>query len=691
LYESPVIVGSSRAYDTGMMAIDLADRKQPTLVLQVDALPTAQPPGADPLDIRDVCNWLEPQLQLNAAALRDEIPPRAERSIAAFSGWELDEVSRPLRLTNLLQENPLGRNRFVTAATGRNGKIVLHREFDVGPQTNWLIARAVGRSVDPGKPPRANVDIDGETAAEFAIGPQPATDPGRPSAAIPLLSHVGKRVRVTVTQTTSHRDDAVHWSELSLCDASPPLLAALEDDAELTSVDEGPGGGARFVDDDFHTGTRCLRIDAEGRYRLAVPGGVRIRETPEFGEHRWLRFAFRKFGGGRVGLGFEHADMRERLARYDAGKGPPCHGFARRLWQVQLPPEWIVQFVDVYEDFGALDIEAVELSVPDGEYALFDHVYFARSPDDFRWLPPGPSADEANRIARRTLAKAPREKGLPAVVLIDRGNGQMGTGTIVDGEMGYVLTAGHSIAGDKTTFDVYLSDGRKVAARRLGIDRSNDVGVLKLDVMHPVPAVEVDFRLHDEYPRDSIYLAVSHATDGTPGQDPAEYLVTVRGMVEGSLATDMQLEGQGRGGPLLDAEGRLIGVHTRQTGGSGEFLYSRACDFAAGWQRLIKGEIWGHWLSGVGPKIGVIVTTRPEGCQIIQVTTGTPAAAAGLQPEDWIRQLDGQPVSSLSDMARLLAGRDPDEVVTLDIRRDRRSFKVKLKLMQHRRQMLGPE
>lgn len=687
LFESPVIVGSSKVHDTGKLVIESADRKEPTLVLQVDALPTDRPPGADPLDIRDVCNWLEPQLQLNAAALREEIPRRAERAVAAFSDWELDEGSRPLRLANLLAETPSGPGRFVPAAGGRSGKTVLHREIEVGPRTNWLIARAIGRSVAPGNPPRVTVDIDGETAAEFAISPQPVLSGGSPSAAIPLLPYVGKRIRVTVTQTTGHRDDAVHWSELTLREASPPLLTALEEQAEFTSVDEVPGGGAKFVDNDFHTGNRCLRIDTGGRYRLSIPGGVRIREKPEFGEHRWLRFAFRKFGGGRIGLGFEHAEMRERLARYDAGTGPPCHGFARRLWQVTLPPEWIVQVVDVYAHYGTLDIEAIELSVPDGEYALFDHIYFARSPDDFRWLPPGPSVEQTNRIARRTLAKVPREKGLPAVVLVDRGNGQMGAGTIVDGEIGHVLTAGHAIAGSKTTFDVYLADGRKVAARRLGIDRGNDVGALKLEVAQRVPAVEIDFRLHDQYPRDAIYLAASHATDAEPGQDPAEYLVTVRGMVEGSLATDLRLDSHGRGGPLLDAEGRLIGVHTRQTG-SGEFLYTRTGDFAAGWPRLIRGDVWGRWLSGVGPKIGVIVSTRPEGCQIIQVTAGTPAAAAGLQPDDWIRRLDGEPVSSLSDMARLLSARDPDEVVTLDIRRERRSFKVKIKLMQHRRQTL---
>ena len=36
----------------------------------------------------------------------------------------------------------------------------------------------------------------------------------------------------------------------------------------------------------------------------------------------------------------------------------------------------------------------VDIETPDGEYALFDHVYFARNEADFRWLPPGPTPED---------------------------------------------------------------------------------------------------------------------------------------------------------------------------------------------------------------------------------------------------------------------------------------------------------
>jgi S1-C subfamily serine protease len=131
----------------------------------------------------------------------------------------------------------------------------------------------------------------------------------------------------------------------------------------------------------------------------------------------------------------------------------------------------------------------------------------------------------------------------------------------------------------------------------------------------------------------------------------------------------------------------LIGIHTRQTGGDGEFLYTPTSELALGWDRLIEGKIWGHWLAGVGPKFGVIVTTLPEGCQITHVFPDTPAAGADLQAGDWIQRIDGEPVASLTDIGKLLATRDPDELITLDVRRERRTFQAKLQLMQHRLQV----
>ncbi len=685
LYESPFIVGSGKVHSTGKLAVPAGGTDERTLILQVDSAHEDRPPDTDPLDIRDMCDWLEPQLQLDPAALRAEMPGRTRQAIAAWLGWEIEGDAPAIRCVSMAENTRHGPRRFVTGIAPRGNRLVLRREIEVDGNSNWLIVRTNGRSLDPANPTQLTIDIDGQTAAQFAAAP-PADDAwDSPTAAVPLLPYAGRNVRVTVTQTAGHKEDAVAWSTLGISGAAPPLFAAWEDDGEFLSADGAPGAAARMWDDDRHSGNRSVRIDAGDQVRIVLPAEIRIRERPSVGEHRYLRFAFRKFGRGRLALGFEHSESRQRLARYDAGTGPPTYGSARRLWELDLPPEWIVQTVDVFEHFGELDIQAIELGVPDGDHALFDHIYFARIGDDFQWLPPSPTPEEANVLARRALARIPREKGIPALVAFDRGNGLTGTGTIVDGDRGHVVTAAHMVAGKRTSFDTYLADGRKVTAKRLGMNRPDDIGLLKIESTTPLPAVEIDFDLHEEYPRGVVYLALAHARQREPGQEPVAYLVTVRGLLDRAVRTDFRLSDCGRGGPLLDRHGRLIGVHTRRTGDSGEFLYTPMYELAHDWHRLAGGDVGGRWPLGIGPKLGVVVSTRPEGCQVTHVFPKSPAESANLQEGDWIRQLDAQSVASLAEIGRLLANCDPDDEVTLDIRREDRSFQVKLPLMQHRR------
>jgi hypothetical protein len=87
LYESPLIVGSDKVYNTGKLSLPAGGPGRRTLVLQVDSAHNDRPPNTDPLDIRDICDWLDPQLQLDPAALRAEIPWRTRQAIAAWRDW----------------------------------------------------------------------------------------------------------------------------------------------------------------------------------------------------------------------------------------------------------------------------------------------------------------------------------------------------------------------------------------------------------------------------------------------------------------------------------------------------------------------------------------------------------------------------------------------------------------------------
>ena len=81
-----------------------------------------------------------------------------------------------------------------------------------------------------------------------------------------------------------------------------------------------------------------------------------------------------------------HEQDTERPAVYDAGLGPPVHPLARRVRAQRLADEWTVVTRDIYADFGALNIRSLTIWAPDGQHLLIDHIYLARTIDDFRYL-----------------------------------------------------------------------------------------------------------------------------------------------------------------------------------------------------------------------------------------------------------------------------------------------------------------
>ena len=119
---------------------------------------------------------------------------------------------------------------------------------------------------------------------------------------------------------------------------------------------------------------------------MALRGSLAIRERPAWGEFRFLRFAFRKQGAGRICLQLDHRQRAERPASYDAGFGAPCLPLARRVQTSSLSDEWTIITRDVFADFGPLDIEGITLAAPDGQHVLFDQIYLARTVDDFQYL-----------------------------------------------------------------------------------------------------------------------------------------------------------------------------------------------------------------------------------------------------------------------------------------------------------------
>src|SRR5262249_55083718 len=90
LFESRLLVGSRDAVDTGRLNIQPTSISPPRLVLVGDSAALDRPTGSDPLDIRDVFDWLEPQLELHPRTLQEEVNLRAAQVVPAWDGWSLE-------------------------------------------------------------------------------------------------------------------------------------------------------------------------------------------------------------------------------------------------------------------------------------------------------------------------------------------------------------------------------------------------------------------------------------------------------------------------------------------------------------------------------------------------------------------------------------------------------------------------
>jgi hypothetical protein len=176
----------------------------------------------------------------------------------------------------------------------------------------------------------------------------------------------------------------------------PPLYPVFEDDATFARLLSEGDAQVMLEAVDRYSGTSALKIGGTQRFRTAMPGwGYKIAEKPGTGEFRYLRFAWKKRGGSNIMLQLNAAGKwgpaRGKPGpsyRYEAGPGDNPFQAAALKIDSRLPDDWVVVTRDLYADFGGFTLTGIALTPGPGDYALFDHLYLARSPDDFKSCPP---------------------------------------------------------------------------------------------------------------------------------------------------------------------------------------------------------------------------------------------------------------------------------------------------------------
>ncbi len=262
-----------------------------------------------------------------------------------------------------------------------------------------------------------------------------------------------------------------------------------------------------------------------------------------------------------------------------------------------------------------------------------------------------------------------------------------GTG-FVTGTDGYIITAAH-VVDDASSITVTFQDGTKRTAKLTGKDDATDVALLKVDpaglTLHPLKlGSSASLRTGDAvaaigdpfgYER-SISTGIVSGLDRTI-QAPNGFTVAH------AIQTDAALNPGNSGGPILNAAGEVIGIADQiATGGSTRA--NAGVGFAVPID-LVKSDL-AALKAGQTPRhayLGVSMAGADGGAGgalVGAVTSGGPAADAGLRTGDTITAIDGKKVADSNALISVIAGKDPGDRVTLTVRRGSDSSQLEVTL-----------
>ena len=279
------------------------------------------------------------------------------------------------------------------------------------------------------------------------------------------------------------------------------------------------------------------------------------------------------------------------------------------------------------------------------------------------------------------------QKVRPSVVSINaiksrRFGGGLGSGVIMS-EDGYIITNAH-VVEDARRFIVELYDRRNYEAALLGVDKSSDLALLKITAPNLIPAewgnsnkVEVGAMV---WAVGSPYGFQQTVTSGIlSGKDrPGEGGNRKKAL----LQTDAAVNPGNSGGPLVDAQGKVIGINTSIFGetfqGISFAVPSATVQFV--YQQLQEtGKVIRGYL-GVAPDevtqtdVRRLKLTDMYGAKINRVWADSPAYRAGLRIDDVIRSWNGIPIQDFSQLFRMAETTPPSEIVEVSYFRNGREY-----------------
>jgi serine protease Do len=243
---------------------------------------------------------------------------------------------------------------------------------------------------------------------------------------------------------------------------------------------------------------------------------------------------------------------------------------------------------------------------------------------------------------------------------IERETEATGSGVIVDAAQGYVLTNSH-VTENGNSIEVTTKDNRQFRARLIGRDPDTDIAVLQISGSNLTAVPMGD---SDRLQVGDFVLAV-----GNPfglGQTVTSGIVSALGRspgIEGYedfIQTDASINPGNSGGPLVDLQGRIVGINTAIVAPSGGNvgigfavpinMARQVMDQLISGGEIKRGRI-GVAIQDLTPDIAqALGTTHTQGAVIARVEQGSPAERAGLRTNDLVVAANGAPIRNGAEL-----------------------------------------
>ena len=266
-----------------------------------------------------------------------------------------------------------------------------------------------------------------------------------------------------------------------------------------------------------------------------------------------------------------------------------------------------------------------------------------------------------------------------------------GSGVIISKD-GYIITNNHVVEG-ATSITVKTSDGTEYAATLVGTDSKSDIGVIKVEADNLTPAAIGDsstISVGDTAVVIGNPLGTlgGTVTDGIISATDRE--ISINNETMNLIQTNAAINSGNSGGGMFDANGNLIGiVNAKDSGTTSSGTTIEGLGFAipindamnVAKQLIESGQVTDR------PTIGVTLQTITKdygnykaGLYIADVSKGSGAEAAGLQPGDQIVGADGTEVASYTELSKILRNKHVGDILTLTIVRDGEQMDVDVTL-----------